>query len=234
MDRTANAVWKGNLKEGKGTLDTQSGALKGTPYSFKTRFEDESGKSGTNPEELIAAAHAGCYAMQLSHFLAENGTPATSSTPRPWSRWFPGPASPAAPSRWSARCRASMPRNSRNWPKRPRPNARSRRRSAQSRCRSTPNLGEQYRGTCRRLRRPSPACQRSSFEKPSNWLFVRCADHSLPPVYDGERSALINGFANHQGCKRTPMLRPAPSPRHIRGRSAGRAMRAAPISTKIV
>ena len=77
MDRTANAVWKGNLKEGKGTLDTQSGTLKGTPYSFKARFEDESGKSGTNPEELIAAAHAGCYAMQFSHFLAENGTPAT-------------------------------------------------------------------------------------------------------------------------------------------------------------
>ncbi|TGT70002.1 OsmC family peroxiredoxin [bacterium M00.F.Ca.ET.159.01.1.1] len=76
MDRTANAVWKGNLKEGQGTLDTQSGTLKGTPYSFKARFEDESGKSGTNPEELIAAAHAGCYAMQLSHFLAENGTPA--------------------------------------------------------------------------------------------------------------------------------------------------------------
>jgi lipoyl-dependent peroxiredoxin len=76
MDRTANAVWKGNLKDGKGTLDTQSGTLKATPYSFKARFEDESGKSGTNPEELIAAAHAGCYAMQLSHFLAENGTPA--------------------------------------------------------------------------------------------------------------------------------------------------------------
>ncbi|RWM92070.1 MAG: OsmC family peroxiredoxin [Mesorhizobium sp.] len=77
MNRTANAVWKGNLKEGKGTLETQSGTLKGIPYSFKARFEDESGKSGTNPEELIAAAHAGCYAMQLSHFLAENGTPAT-------------------------------------------------------------------------------------------------------------------------------------------------------------
>ncbi|EHH04362.1 peroxiredoxin, OsmC subfamily protein [Mesorhizobium amorphae CCNWGS0123] len=76
MDRTANAVWQGNLKEGKGTLDAQSGALKGTPYSFKARFEDESGKSGTNPEELIAAAHAGCFAMQFSHFLAENGTPA--------------------------------------------------------------------------------------------------------------------------------------------------------------
>lgn len=76
MDRHATAVWKGNLKEGNGTLDAQSGVLRGTPYSFKNRFEDESGKSGTNPEELLAAAHAGCFAMQLSHFLAENGTPA--------------------------------------------------------------------------------------------------------------------------------------------------------------
>ena len=77
MNRTATAIWKGALKDGSGTLDTQSGALAGVPYSFKGRFEDESGKSGTNPEELLAAAHAGCFAMQLSHFLAENGTPAT-------------------------------------------------------------------------------------------------------------------------------------------------------------
>lgn len=77
MDRTANAVWKGNLKEGSGSLTSQSGALNSLPYSFKARFEDEKGTSGTNPEELIAAAHAGCFAMQLSHFLAENGTPAT-------------------------------------------------------------------------------------------------------------------------------------------------------------
>jgi osmotically inducible protein OsmC len=77
MDRNATAVWKGNLREGSGTITTQSNALAELPYSFKTRFEDETGKSGTNPEELIAAAHAGCYAMQLSHFLAENGTPAT-------------------------------------------------------------------------------------------------------------------------------------------------------------
>jgi osmotically inducible protein OsmC len=76
MERSANATWKGDLKGGTGVIDSQSGALKGTPYSFKARFEDESGKSGTNPEELIAAAHAGCFAMQLSHFLAENGTPA--------------------------------------------------------------------------------------------------------------------------------------------------------------
>jgi osmotically inducible protein OsmC len=76
MDRHATAIWSGNLKEGKGSLDSQSGAIKSLPYSFKARCEDESGKSGTNPEELIAAAHAGCFAMQLSHFLAENGTPA--------------------------------------------------------------------------------------------------------------------------------------------------------------
>ncbi len=76
MDRHATAIWKGALKDGTGSIETQSGALKALPYSFKGRFEDESGKSGTNPEELIAAAHAGCYAMQLSHFLAENGTPA--------------------------------------------------------------------------------------------------------------------------------------------------------------
>jgi osmotically inducible protein OsmC len=78
MKRTAKAVWSGSLQEGSGTLDTQSGVFKGQPYSFKGRFLDESGQSGTNPEELIAAAHAGCFAMQLSHFLAENGTPAAS------------------------------------------------------------------------------------------------------------------------------------------------------------
>jgi osmotically inducible protein OsmC len=76
MKRTATANWKGSLKDGRGTLDTMSGAFQGQPYTFKGRFEDEAGRSGTNPEELIAAAHAGCFAMQLSHFLAENGTPA--------------------------------------------------------------------------------------------------------------------------------------------------------------
>lgn len=76
MKHSAKAAWSGNLKEGKGTLETKSGVLKQQPYSFKGRFEDDTGRSGTNPEELIAAAHAGCFAMQLSHFLAENGTPA--------------------------------------------------------------------------------------------------------------------------------------------------------------
>ena len=77
MKRTATAVWNGTIQEGAGALTTQSGALTNQSYSFKTRFVDESGKSGTNPEELIAAAHAGCFAMQLSAFLGDNGTPAT-------------------------------------------------------------------------------------------------------------------------------------------------------------
>ncbi|WP_300396304.1 OsmC family protein [Henriciella sp.] len=76
MKRHATANWSGALADGKGTLDTQSGALSSHGYSFKSRFEDESGKSGTNPEELLGASHAGCFAMALSHALAENGTPA--------------------------------------------------------------------------------------------------------------------------------------------------------------
>jgi osmotically inducible protein OsmC len=77
MKRSATAQWQGTLREGGGTLSTQSGALTNQPYTFKGRFVDEQGKSGTNPEELIAAAHAGCFAMQLSAFLADNGTPAS-------------------------------------------------------------------------------------------------------------------------------------------------------------
>lgn len=68
MKRNATAVWNGTIKEGKGNLTTQSGVLKKTPYSFKMRFEDE---SGTNPEELIGAAHAGCFTMQLSANLSK-------------------------------------------------------------------------------------------------------------------------------------------------------------------
>ena len=66
--RKAEAQWKGSCKEGKGTLQTQSSVLENTPYSFGTRFEEA---KGTNPEELIGAAHAGCYAMQLSFLLNE-------------------------------------------------------------------------------------------------------------------------------------------------------------------
>ena len=76
MNRTAQAQWSGALRNGKGSISMQSGVLKDSPYTFKARFEDESGKSATNPEELIAAAHASCFTMQLSHFLAEAGHPA--------------------------------------------------------------------------------------------------------------------------------------------------------------
>jgi len=70
MKRNASAVWKGGLKDGKGTISSDSGVLAGTQYSFSTRFED--GK-GTNPEELIAAAHAGCFSMALSAQLGTMG-----------------------------------------------------------------------------------------------------------------------------------------------------------------
>ena len=80
MKRTATAQWSGALRDGKGSISLQSGAFKDQPYTFKMRFEDESGKSGTNPEELIAAAHASCFTMQLSHFLAEAGHPAKKLT----------------------------------------------------------------------------------------------------------------------------------------------------------
>ena len=69
MKRTAKAHWSGNLKEGIGTLTTQSGILDNTSYSYKTRFEQ--GEKGTNPEELIAAAHAGCFTMWVSSILTE-------------------------------------------------------------------------------------------------------------------------------------------------------------------
>lgn len=70
MQKKATAVWQGNLKEGKGTLSTESGVLKQTPYSFQTRFENT---PGTNPEELLAAAHAGCFTMALSAELGKVG-----------------------------------------------------------------------------------------------------------------------------------------------------------------
>ena len=71
--RHATAVWNGTGLEGKGTLSTPNHFFSDTPYSFKTRFENEDGKMGTNPEELIAAAHAACFAMALSFAIAEAG-----------------------------------------------------------------------------------------------------------------------------------------------------------------
>ncbi len=73
MQRTAQAVWHGSGKEGSGNLTTPSGVLKNQPYSTKLRFVDEHGTDGTNPEELIAAAHAGCFTMALSFRLSGAG-----------------------------------------------------------------------------------------------------------------------------------------------------------------
>ncbi|MGN8248619.1 OsmC family protein [Pseudomonas sp. SMV7] len=70
MKKTASAIWQGGLKDGKGLLSTESGALKQNPYGFNTRFE---GSPGTNPEELIGAAHAGCFSMALSMMLGDAG-----------------------------------------------------------------------------------------------------------------------------------------------------------------
>jgi lipoyl-dependent peroxiredoxin len=78
MKRTASAEWQGDLKQGKGSVSTQSGVLKQSQYSFSTRFENG---IGTNPEELIAAAHAGCFTMALSASLGKAGfTPEKLST----------------------------------------------------------------------------------------------------------------------------------------------------------
>ena len=75
MKRSASAVWKGGLKDGRGTVSSSSGALSNVPYNFAMRFENE---TGTNPEELIAAAHAACFSMALSLFLGNAGMTAES------------------------------------------------------------------------------------------------------------------------------------------------------------
>jgi osmotically inducible protein OsmC len=75
MKRSASAVWKGGLKDGRGTVSAESGVLSNVPYNFSMRFENE---KGTNPEELIAAAHAACFSMALSLFLGNAGMTAES------------------------------------------------------------------------------------------------------------------------------------------------------------
>lgn len=70
IEKHASAIWKGTLKDGGGTISTQSGALSGLPYTFATRFED---KPGANPEELVGAAHAACYSMFLSALISGEG-----------------------------------------------------------------------------------------------------------------------------------------------------------------
>ena len=72
MKRKVEAIWKGDGADGSGVLTAQSGAFTNMPYSFKTRFENDNGELGTNPEELIAAAHAGCFNMKLSFVLNES------------------------------------------------------------------------------------------------------------------------------------------------------------------
>jgi lipoyl-dependent peroxiredoxin len=74
INRSASAAWSGGLKDGKGSISTESGALASYPYGFASRFE---GKKGTNPEELLGAAHAGCFTMALSLILGEAGLAAT-------------------------------------------------------------------------------------------------------------------------------------------------------------
>src|SRR5215471_6133584 len=75
MKRSASAVWKGGLKDGAGTVSTETGVLSNVPYNFRMRFENE---RGTNPEELIAAAHAACFSMALSMILGDAGMKAES------------------------------------------------------------------------------------------------------------------------------------------------------------
>ncbi|TIH10689.1 OsmC family protein [Pseudomonas leptonychotis] len=75
MKKTASAHWQGGIKDGKGTISTESGALNKVPYGFNTRFEDQ---PGSNPEELLGAAHAGCFSMALSKELGDAGMTAES------------------------------------------------------------------------------------------------------------------------------------------------------------
>ena len=75
MKRSASAVWRGGLQDGKGTVSSESGVLSNTPYNFRMRFENE---KGTNPEELVAAAHAACFSMALSMILGQAGMTADS------------------------------------------------------------------------------------------------------------------------------------------------------------
>ena len=73
MKRKANVIWRGDGENGSGEFSTGSGAIKNLPYDFKMRFKNDDGQLGTNPEELIAAAHASCFNMKLSFVLNENG-----------------------------------------------------------------------------------------------------------------------------------------------------------------
>ena len=87
MKKHASAVWQGGIKDGKGTISTETGVLSNAPYGFKSRFEDG---PGTNPEELIGAAHAGCFSMALSAVLGKEGFVADSIETRAEATMEPG------------------------------------------------------------------------------------------------------------------------------------------------
>ena len=125
MIRKAKAVWRGTGRAGSGDLSTNSGVLAQTPYSFKTRFENE---KGTNREELIAAAHAGCFTMALVFQLQGGGyTPRNSAPRRPslWTRTARAFASPARRCRCVPTCRTWTKPRSPEWLGKPRKTARS-------------------------------------------------------------------------------------------------------------
>ena len=116
MQRKASGVWKGGLKDGKGTVSSTSGVLANTPYSFTTRFENA---PGTNPEELIAAAHAACFSMALSAQLGNaNITPeaSTPARPSPWTNWIRAGPSPRFISMSPRAFQMAMPQPSRPQP----------------------------------------------------------------------------------------------------------------------
>ena len=121
MKRSASAVWKGGLKDGNGTISTDSGVLSDAQYSFTTRFEQG---NGTNPEELIAAAHAGCFSMALSNELGNAGlTPESISTTATVTleKTNAGFAITAVHLTSRQRCRVLTRRRSRSWRIRRRP-----------------------------------------------------------------------------------------------------------------
>ncbi len=127
MIKKGSAAWKGSLKEGTGGISTETGVLRNAPYGFKARFEDG---PGTNPEELIAAAHAACFSMALSAGLGKAGFTADSIQTEAAVRLEKvgdGFAITHSDSCASRRCRTSTTRLSRRSPSRPSPAARCRR-----------------------------------------------------------------------------------------------------------
>jgi len=124
MIKKGSAAWKGSLKEGTGTISTETGVLRNAPYGFKARFEDG---PGTNPEELIGAAHAACFSMALSAGLGKAGFTADSIQTEAAVRLEKvGTALPSPTAIWCAwrRCRTSTTRPSWKSPNRPSPAAR--------------------------------------------------------------------------------------------------------------